>query len=151
MLGLADVFISEKDIGHRFMIRAGLSYGPIIHGKNIPKECNNIITDNSDYMGSLLLGMPVIRANQAEKKASPFGIFCDETVRIQGKAFSYIWYNWWGSDKEEKDCVLQLKNSVENYFDFYEKRYYRYNYSIENIKRHREMFQHYFADVGKME
>lgn len=144
---LAKEFISEEVVGHRFMVRGGLAYGPVIHGKDIPKECNNIITDNSDYMGSLLLGLPVIRANQAEKKAPPFGIFCDETVRIQGKAFSYIWYNWWGNEKEEMKQVLQLRGSVEEYFGYYEKRFHRYDYSVESIKRHKEMCQHYFADL----
>jgi hypothetical protein len=144
----ANEIIAEEDDIHKFLVRGGLAYGPVIHGKDIPKESGKYIEQNQDYMNGLLLGMPMIRACLAEKNAPPLGIHCDETARIPDRTFSFRWYHWWGTDSE---LIPNLKKSLHDYFDYYEKRYLKHNYTIDRLKEHREMCDHYFADFEDAE
>lgn len=146
MSRLADESIQEQDNLHKFLVRGGLAYGPVVHGRDIPEDSGKFIKDNHDYMNGLLLGLPMIRANMGEKEAPPFGIYCDETARIVGNVFSYRWYNWWGNDGEK---VRELKQSLGEYFDYYDKRSLRHNYSKDALKKHREMCENYLADFAE--
>lgn len=131
--------IEEKTNYHRFLVKASLAYGPLMHGKDIPDSCNNYIKNNRNYVDSILLGMPMIQASKGEKKAPPFGIFCDESARIASSIFEHRWHKW-----ASKDKAPNVSEAIKSYFDYAIKHYYELNYPREKIEEHMEMATQYF-------
>lgn len=64
---VAEAFTQEEKPEHRFVIRAAVAYGPVIHGNAIPNEASNAFRDNPEYRGSILLCMPMVQAHISER------------------------------------------------------------------------------------
>lgn len=140
---LGELFMNESNPLHQFIVKGAIAYGPVVHGKDIPKDCNEeIIGKNTEYMTSILLGMPMIQAVKGEKQAPPFGIYCDESVRMEEKNFSFRWYNWL-SGKNQRKALLE---AMIKYFDYCEKHSYKLDYDENKIREHKKKSVEYFED-----
>lgn len=138
---LMELFI-EEDTRYRFMVKASLAYGPIIHGKNISEECSNIFRGNREYLNSIMSGLPMIQAAKGEELAAPFGIYCDESIRQVSEVFCHRWHKWYlqghGID------ITELKIALKDYFEYAEKHSYEIDYLKDRINKHREMCFQFF-------
>lgn len=140
---LGELFIGEENPLHKFIVKGAIAYGPVVHGKDIPRDCNDeIIGNNREYMTSILLGMPMIQAVKGEKYAPPFGIYCDESVRMEEKNFSFRWYNWLST----KECRKKLLEALIGYFNYCENHSYKLDYDVNKIREHRKKSEEYFED-----
>ena len=52
---LADVFINESAQHHRFIVKAAIAYGPIIHGSDIGSNASWSLDEHAEYKRSILL------------------------------------------------------------------------------------------------
>ena len=136
---LSDTLIEEENDFHRFLVKGALAYGPITHGKDIPSSCSKGFGDNRAYVDSILLGMPMIQASKGEKKAPPFGIFCDESARIASHIFEHRWHKWFARSRAPK-----VSRAVQSYFDYAIEHFFELNYPKEKIQEHSEMAKQYF-------
>lgn len=59
---LGDAFVEEDNSLHKYIIKGALAYGPIVHGKDVPESCNELVAYNKEYISSILLGLPMIEA-----------------------------------------------------------------------------------------
>lgn len=136
---LGDTLINTEVDYHKFLVKGAVAYGPIIHGKDIPASCSRCLKKHEDYTKSILLGMPMIFASMGEKYAPPFGIYCDESVRMISHEFAHRWYNWFTADK-----VSHIACAVQSYFDYAREHYYELDYPKEKIEEHEEKAKQYF-------
>ncbi len=146
---LADEFIKEKKFFCKFLIKASIAYGPIIHGCDVDDNINDDIALNKNYKNSLLLGLPMIQAYMGEPKAPPFGVFIHESARAfcpQGeKPLTYKWWQWYYPAYNEKKDELQ--KSIDEYFKNCRNRSISIDYSLDRIDEHRKAAEEYFSDV----
>lgn len=61
------MFIGETKNEYKFLFKASLAYGPIIHGRDIPDETNRQFIEVPGYKDSILIGLPMIQAFTHEK------------------------------------------------------------------------------------
>ncbi len=111
---MANLFIDETKNNHHFVIRGALAYGGIIHGETINESVCDALANKEDYKKSLLIGMAMIQAFNAEKEAPPFGVYIHESARkykgLQGRF--YAWKILLQKNRE----ILHKK--VKAYFDW---------------------------------
>ena len=126
---LAKLYIGEDHPAHRFIPRAGLSYGQIIKGADIPADAWGPDDNASraaklaDYQAKLLLGKAMIEAYAAESEACPFGVHVNENAHgRKGEDEREIFFsNWrWYESKAstyETNPRDQLAPLLLAYFD----------------------------------
>lgn len=139
-IALSDTLIGEKNDYHKFLVKGSLAYGPVTHGKDIPGSCSASFKNHRNYVESILLGMPMIQASKGEKKAPPFGIFCDESARTASHIFEHRWHKWFIKQKN----ISEVSKAVDEYFNYAYKHYFELNYPKEKIEEHQEMAKQYF-------
>ena len=144
MGAIANVFINEASMEHRFLAKGALAFGPLIHGNAIPNAASPALHGNQQYRDSLLLGMPMVQANTCERLAPPFGIYVHESARTFSppgdKPINFIWWKW----RNPNDPVWgQLRTALDNYFDWCEKRAGAIEYELSRIDAHRTMARQY--------
>jgi hypothetical protein len=66
--------------------------------------------------------------------APPFGIYCDESVRMTNPKMDFRWYKW----NKNKDKKKRLYDSLEEYFEYTDKHCYELDYDISKMKEHRK-------------
>jgi hypothetical protein len=107
---VAEEFNATVEPHHRFMIRGGLAFGPVIHGRDVG-QCATELQNNLPYSNSILLGMPMVQAHLSERDAPPFGVFVHESARVfapdETEPLHWIWWKW--DDplraREEESCA----------------------------------------------
>jgi hypothetical protein len=147
---LALTFILETNSFHRFVIRGGLAYGPIIRGKEA-LACADILSGHEDYAKRILLGMPLAQAYQTERQASPFGLALHESVRAfapsgQSVMFGTYW-KWWLSHYQAGDDIIasELFKSLKGHYAWCLKHTISLSYGKEDIDKHRALAEEYFS------
>ena len=139
----AEYFASRDKYEHRFLIRGGLAFGPVIHGADITTECNPDLASNEAYRDNLLLGMPMVQSNRAETSAPPFGIFIDESARAfspsGSKPFSGLFYKWWNND-----LPAGFSERLKEHFQWAASNSFSIAYPAAKAKEHEEMARQYF-------
>lgn len=143
---LAIEFIAAKEQQHRFLPKAAISYGPVVHGKDITERVNKVLHEDKRIRDSLLFGIPVIAASQGERSAPPFGVFVDQSARIfapaPSKPLPYVWYKWF----DRQDLVrANLKQEIESYFDWCATNSHTLTYSLDRIREHKTMALEYLG------
>ncbi len=152
---LSDVFgklakdnIENRSAEYTYIPRASLSYGPILHGENISEDVNQDFVADSDYVESLLLGLPMIQAVENETKAPPFGIFIDKSARAFApdgdEPIERVWHEWFRY--VDDDISSLLYQTLEEYYEWCESNSYFLEYSKEDIEEHREMAEQYLLE-----
>lgn len=142
---LMELFISE-DNRYKFMVKASLAYGPIIHGKNISERCSGIFRGNREYLDSIMFGLPMIQAAKSEKLAAPFGIYCDESIRQASELFCHRWHKWYL--QEHGLDITELKDALKQYFEYVDMHSYEIDYPKDKIKEHKEKCFQFFDIIS---
>lgn len=139
-------FAGTEKPEHRFLVRGGLAFGPVIHGADIIPACNAELGHSQEYKRNLLFGIPMIQANRSEALAPPFGLYLDESARAfagEGSVpFSGVWQQWW-----EKELPPGFLKRLNEHFAWCEAHWRRIEYKLERLKEHSEMARQYFGSM----
>jgi hypothetical protein len=132
---------------HRFLIRGGLAFGPVIHGGSVT-DCAPELKEAAEYSKQLLLGLPMVQAHLSERDAPPFGVYVHESARSfapeGSECIHWIWWRW--GTPETKQTWDKLKGKLDAHFTWCEERAEAIGYSEERIKVHKKMVAQYFQD-----
>ena len=144
---VAEEFNSTSKIQHRFMIRGGLAFGPVIHGGTV-LECAKELKDHKPYSESILLGMPMVQAHLSEREAPPFGIFVHESARTFSpkdvEPLHWIWWRWSEDAPETLQIWNKLKEELITHLDDCRARSQAMLYAEDRIAVHKKMVEQYF-------
>lgn len=142
---IMDIFVSEKNMEYKFLIKGALAYGPVIHGKDIPSKASKELSKHEDYKNALLLGMPMVQSNQSEKYAPPFGIFIHESARafapVGDQPLHTVWFKWFEDEKKSA-----YSKAIEEYFQWCVGRANMIQYPKDRIPVHSELAKEYFLE-----
>ncbi|HWB02151.1 MAG TPA: hypothetical protein VG796_03940 [Verrucomicrobiales bacterium] len=143
---LANVFIQEHSPSNRFMIRAGVAFGPIIPGSALSAG-SPILQNNLEYLGGTAIGMGISHAYEAEGSAPPFGVYIHESARafapLTKGSFPYRATLWrWFDDDEALTRAMQL--ALNEHFAWLEKNPVSSQYDVEAMRRHKNLAVEYF-------
>lgn len=157
LLQCAVGFAFEDDPSHRFVIKGGLSFGPVVKKADF-EECANALRDNPEYCRRILLGISLSQAFDREKEAPPFGLVMDDSVRAFGQignmgVVSGVYFRWWRWDRSAFDVVLipLLRAELERYYQWCLSRSPVIRYPIEKIEEHRKLAHAYFSEAESWE
>jgi len=156
---LAMVHISTAEAKLRFLVRAGLAYGPMIVGKNIDEASFRPSTYKAHEptrpksADSVVFGIAVSEAHRAAQQAPPFGVRLHESVRAFGPNGAFplpatLW-QWWlyHPTDADKELAKYLKAYINDYFAWCKCRPITTQYDTEDLARHETQFNEYFIDV----
>lgn len=137
---LAVEFTSTAEQNHRFIPKASLAYGPVVHGSTLARTVNPELAENPAIRDSLVLGLPVIEAHKGERSAPPFGIF----VNISARTFSpkgslplpYVWWRWFNTTYTYPPDFLQR---VTEHYAWCKANHYTEQYDEQRIAEHEKM------------
>jgi len=148
LANLAFTFAKAKDDRHRFLVRGGLAFGHVVHGADIDKGASPIIAEAGSYRDSLLFGIPMIQAFEAEHHAPPFGVAIDVSARgfsedgfvpLSGRWF--IWHN-----QTDYPFMAEFKDALKKYFDWCDRHAQSMEYGKDRLLEHRNMAEEYFGE-----
>ncbi len=95
MRSLAYAFDNEQTEEHRFLVRAGIAFGPFIAPIQMA-NANRNFERNLAYMQSVFVGCPLNWAYEGESEAPPFGIYIDQSVTTHsGENIGWALHRWW--------------------------------------------------------
>lgn len=144
---VAEEFNTTTESHHRFMIRGGLAFGPVIHGHDVG-ACASELQNNPSYRDSVLLGMPMVQAHLSERDAPPFGVFVHESARVfapdGADPLHWIWWKW--KREEEAETWNTLRVQLIAHLDWCKSRAQAILYSEDRIEAHKKMVEQYFQD-----
>ncbi len=149
---LAMDFIEGWGTKNMFMIRAGLAYGPVIHGRDIPDHAmqNNELAIASKR--SILLSPAMVAAVKSEALAPPFGVFVDDTAKFvpclsdsKDTGFQSNLYQWWLRWADAKEVATKLYEEIEFYLNKAVIHSTGMGYPKDRIEVHRELAREYFG------
>ncbi len=156
---LANLAAETREPEHRFLVRAGMAYGQMLHGAEITNKASTELDQNRNITNQIMVGPPMSWAYQIENQAPPFGICIHDSVRLYSirdmKPTKSIdkWWKWWKPFYEIVSPLIDfgdpkifdhLKSAIKSYFDYAEKNTYFLSYSKTEINKHRDMFNEYF-------
>jgi len=141
---LSVIFCGEEDSLHRFMVRGAMAFGPLTHGSAIPDGCAEF--KNKAYRDSLLIGMPMIHAHQAERQAPPFGVFIHESARAFAPTdeapLSGRWWRWW--QPGDDPLIAEMRVALPQYFSWASDHAQESDYPQSKISEHSAAAFEYF-------
>jgi len=166
---LAQEFVAGHGTAHMFMMRAGLAFGPTLHGADIPEEAffgdfgDGRRIDRDSFQQSVLyedrrqvlLSPAMVLAYKAERLAPPFGVYVDDSAKCYpvlsseagGSYISTLW-QWWILDEDARKIATVLYDQISFYLDKAETHSVGMGYPIESIRRHRALAVEYFGGLG---
>ena len=147
-LQVAEEFTQTADSNHRFMIRGGLAFGPVIHGANVAERASPVLHQNQEYRQAILLGMPMVQAHLSESSAPPFGVAVHESARAfsqnRQEPLHAIWWKWKSAENQAQWDAL--REAVGNHLSWCEERSLAIGYPPERLAVHRKMATQYFVE-----
>lgn len=123
----AGAFVRTTNNAFRFMIRGGVSYGPVYHGKDLKPEADWYLAEHADIRDAIVIGRPVLDAYSAERDAPPFGISIDANVArrfetdedkdasVDAKKLVYCWHLKAG------EVASELPTAIVEYYEWYKR------------------------------
>jgi hypothetical protein len=137
-------FNATPEPQHRFLIRGGLAFGPVIHGNGVG-ACANELQNDETYRNAILLGTPMVQAHLSEQLAPPFGMFVHESARVFAPSgvepLHWIWWKWGSTGQATWDT---LKVGLPSHLQWCEKRAQAILYDPNRIEAHKKMVDQYF-------
>lgn len=146
MASLANVFVQERVPSSRFMVRAGVAYGPLIPGSSLAIGAP-ILQQNTRYLGGTAIGMGISHAYEAEGFAAPFGVYIHESARAFAPAAndSYPYReNFWRWFDDNDALTWAMRRTLLAHFEWLEKNPVAAQYDLEVMRRHRSLAVEYF-------
>lgn len=146
--------IKESEIYFAFVIRGGIAFGPVYHGRNLKREACFILDDNSSYRNMIMLGEPMINAYLIEKDAPPYGLAIHgsvqnstevkiDLVRVSGKT----WWPWYKGVTEIMPD--QMEGQLMHYFNWchieFTGQKYKQKYSKAKRDEHKSLSKRFFS------
>jgi hypothetical protein len=145
---LAITFLQEEKCYHQFLVRGAVAYGPVYHGVRLDKLKTRVLQKNTGIRDSILMGLPMIQAYQAERESPPFGISVDPSARAFSPSgeqpFRFIWLNWYRSSQPPVDPEKML-GRLDRYFDWQKDHCNMTGYEPVRIEHHRKLAHEYFT------
>jgi hypothetical protein len=128
------------------MVRAGVSYGPLIPGKVLAAGAP-ILLNNQDFLGGTAIGMAISHAYEAESFAPPFGVYIHESARAFAPALPnsrpYLTNLWRWFDLDDA-LTWALRRSLIQQFEWLAQNPVAAQYDHEALDRHRALANEYF-------
>jgi len=149
---LGVLFLTTKLPEHHFMVRACLAYGPLIDGPNLIIAPGFVDHTSPTYAEHILVGPPVSQAYVNEKKASPFGIWIEESARcfapLGYEPLPYTHYRWWRKlgVAVDKTVARHLGSDVIDHLNWCRLNHSANQQKLEDIERHSELATEYFQE-----
>lgn len=143
---LANVFVHERVSSSRFMVRAGVAYGPLIPGSSLAAGAA-ILQENKLYLGGTAIGMGISHAYEAESSAPPFGVYIHESARAfapRTKGSYPYRVNLWRWFDDDDALTWATRRTLLMHFDWLEKNPSAAQYELEAMKRHKNLAVEYF-------
>jgi hypothetical protein len=144
MTQLANTFLAETEDRHRFIPRASLAFGPVIHGSSVSMQASNVLASAPHYTDKVLIGMPMIQALRGEPSAPPFGVFVHESARAFApgteKPFNQLWWPWWNNDSVRGSMLKALGE----HYDWADRHHRAIGYDADRLRVHRSLVEEYF-------
>jgi hypothetical protein len=143
---LANVFVQEKTPSNRFMVRAGVSFGPLVPGVSLA-EGAPILQTNREYLRGTAIGMAISHAYEAEGCAPPFGVYIHESARAFAPALpdAYAYSaNLWPWFDEDDALWWATRRTLLKHFDWLSKNPVGAQYESEALKKHKALAAEYF-------
>lgn len=142
---LANVFVQESEASNRFMVRAGIAFGPLVPGISLA-EGAELLRENREYLGGTAIGMAISHAYEAEGSAPPFGVYIHESARAfapvpHGYPYYTNLYKWFDDDDA---LTWATRRTLLEHFDWLEKNPTASQYEPEALKRHKSLATEYF-------
>ncbi|MDI1336360.1 MAG: hypothetical protein PSU94_09285 [Lacunisphaera sp.] len=146
LAGLANVFVQERVPSSRFMVRAGVAFGPLIPGSSLAAG-STILQQNTRYLGGTAIGMGISHAYEAEGLAPPFGVYIHESARAfaprRKDAYPYR-VNLWRWFENEDALTWATRRTLVHHFDWLEKNSVSAQYDLDAMRRHKSLAIEYF-------
>jgi len=148
---LSVTFIQETNPLHRFQVRSGIAYGPVVRGRDTLR-CADELRNNPEHTNQIFLGPPLTQAYLTEKQSAPFGVALHESVRAfsppRENVMSGTYWKWWKSHCRENDNLLasELFTALKSHFDWCLKHTVALSYEKVDIERHMHLAEEYFSD-----
>lgn len=142
---LAKNFTIEREKEHLYLCRAAVSFGPVIHGRNVPYKASLEFGNRVGYKEQILIGKPMIYAYTNEHNAAPFGIFIDRCACGKKGDIDKNWHWYKNTDVEvPSELIEKLSEKLDDYFTWCAENNL---YEQEKIEQHRDAAREYFAMV----
>ena len=145
---IAITFMNETKCFHQFLVRGAVAYGPVYHGVHLDPRTTDILDAHARIRDTILMGLPMAQAYQAERDAPPFGIAAHSSARgfaPEGDyPFRFIWLDWYRGARPCTDPRALLAK-LETYFDWQKDHCLMTGYEPERIERHRKLAREYFT------
>jgi len=145
--GLANVFVQERVPSSRFMVRAGVAYGPLIPGNSLAMGAE-ILQENSRYLGGTAIGMGISHAYEAEGLAPPFGVYVHESARAfapRTKGSYPYRVNMWRWFDDDDALTWATRRTLLAHLDWLEKNPVAAQYDLDALRRHKSLAIEYFS------
>jgi hypothetical protein len=146
-----DVNEQDREL-YRYVVKASVAYGPVIHGSEIPDGLNDRLDNTPEYLNSILLGIPVIQAFAGEEETPPFGVSIHESARAfapnERDKFSYSWWEWFNPrvGRDYEDTAIRLRQNLEGYYDWCSANHSQMEYELSRIEEHETLMKQYFPN-----
>ena len=141
---LAHEFANAREEHHRFMPKASLAFGPVVHGSTFNPNVSPELAANPPIRDSLLLGLPVIEAHQGERKAPPFGVYVDISARMFSPpdtiALPHVWWKWFNMAHA---LPINFAQKVTDFYKWCGENQHTQQYEPARIEEHKAMALEY--------
>lgn len=132
-------FMNEVKPYYQFLVRGAVAYGPVYHGCDLDKRTSGILAKHHTIRDSVLMGLPLAQAYQAERDAPPFGVAAHSSARAFApngeKPFRFIWLDWFRSSVPDVDPD-SLRCKLIEYFNWQKKHHNMTGYDPARIDHH---------------
>ena len=148
MMRCAITFMQEKKPYHKFLVRGAISFGPVFYGMDLPNGASYAMANSPQIRDSILVGLPVGQAHEAEGKAAPFGISIHSSARSfsprDDRPFPFIWLEWYRYCKPAID-PKDLLEAMNEYFDWQREHSTVTGYLPERLEYHAKLAREFFT------
>ena len=146
LTSLAHVFVHERLPQNRFMVRAGVSFGPLMTGRALAAGAP-ILKKNKAYLGGTAIGMAISQAYGAESDAPPMGVFIHESARAfapqDSESHPFI-TNLWKWLAEDDPLWWAIRLTLVEHFSWLKRNPVGSLYKEDSLLRHKALAGEYF-------
>lgn len=133
-------FLHKEDPEHRFIPKAAVAFGRVVHGEDVSPEASHVLEGNPTYRQSILIGEPMVRAYLHERITPPFGVGVDVSASdfLTGpeRKLSHVWWAWYAENHAA--LAADLDSRLSQHYDWCEARAGAIDYPMERLRVHRQ-------------
>lgn len=147
---LSEVFLNEQNHRFLYLVRGSIAFGEVIHGHSVPYNASKALEMSLGYKDSILLGRAMMLAFDGESRASPFGLYIDDSAIKhddgRGGSFSREW-KWYNSKalKVEANISQRLSRKISQHLEELKDENHPLHYPIDRIEEHLSKTMDYYG------